>query len=84
MESLLLQFFPRSPIPVSDSHHDPPSGHLIPDSSDSSAWMGAQQDGNTARKSATQQVLLLWVARYLQTGGFINIKLVRFSSQSHY
>lgn len=34
--------FPRSPIPVSDSHHDPPSGHLIPDSSDSSAWMGTQ------------------------------------------
>lgn len=39
---LVTEVFPRSSVPVSGSHHDPPSGHLIPDSSDSSAWMGTQ------------------------------------------
>lgn len=37
MESLLLKFFPKSPVLVGGSHHDPASGHSISESTDSSA-----------------------------------------------
>lgn len=72
---------------MSGSHHTTPSELLLSGRQDvlSSAWMGTKPETTSVYENQNQtKHSLFGVVSYLQIEVFLNIKLVRFSIQSHY